>query len=85
MADHPQVTPIPDGKGCRKCYYAYEVHVGGGLGLAQCRRHPPQGRLVEGVFVGGWPWIPTSSDAGEQWCGEWKRRGPAKSRPKPQA
>ena len=24
--------------------------------------------------MGGWPWIPTSPDAGEQWCGEWKKR-----------
>jgi hypothetical protein len=83
MSDQPKVTPVPDGKGCRTCHYAYEVHVGAGLGLAQCRRYPPQGRTVEGVFVGGWPWIPTSPDAGEQWCGEWKKRGPVKRAPKP--
>jgi hypothetical protein len=81
MADHPEVTPAPEGKTCRGCRYAYEVHQGAGLSLAQCRRHPPQGRVVDGVFMGGWPWIPTSPDAGEQWCGEWKKRTNVKSGP----
>jgi hypothetical protein len=74
MTEHPEVTPAPEGHTCRNCRYAYEVHRGAGLSLSQCRRHPPQSRIVEGVFMGGWPWIPTSPDAGEQWCGEWKKR-----------
>ena len=39
--------------------------------------------MVEGVFApAAGRGIPTSPDAGEQWCGEWKRRGPAKPKPK---
>lgn len=74
MNEDRYVTGPPQGRTCHTCRYAYKVGPGAGLALAQCRRHPPYGRLVEGLFVECWPSIPTAPDAGEPWCGEWHER-----------